>query len=447
MLHYKREFDIYKRAQEAGRLYFPHFGVNKRQQVTRLLYEISKREAGSPETILRDKNLNSFIEVKKSLLKRRFPYACAHSEMTGPYLPKIEFRRGLAAKIRKKNIFYPKRIFIEKAARDSSLAKRFCRSFPKAESIEIRSLKEHVSGKDGPYSIKDYNRRCDTVFIVNERRDFFKECPCTKGARGCGYHIFNLAFGCIYECVYCYLQEYSNGPDLIFPANLGGFFDRFSSYKRPGMRIGTGEFSDSLMLDDLTEYSASLVDFFGRHQGVTFELKTKSANIGNLLKIKHAGNCVVSWSLNPQKIIDENEFYTATLTERLNSAARCARAGYRVGFHFDPVIYYKDWHKAYLGTVEMLFDKIKPQHIAWISIGTLRFNPRLKKIMEMRFPGAKLLDGELLPGYDNKLRYPCSIRRNVYETMIKTMRKHCKKLPIYLCMEEGTYYGGELWLK
>ena len=84
----------------------------------------------------------------------------------------------------------------------------------------------------------------------------------------------------------------------------------------------------------------------------------------------------------------------------------------------------------------MLFDKIEPRHIAWISIGTLRFNPRLKKVMETRFPGAKLLDGELLPGFDNKLRYPRSIRHNVYGAMIEMMRKHHKKLPIYLCMEE-----------
>ena len=111
------------------------------------------------------------------------------------------------------------------------------------------------------------------------------------------------------ECTYCYLQEYTNSPGIIFPANIESFFKNFNSYKRPGMRIGSGEFSDSLMLDNVTEYSILIADFFKDNKDIIFEFKTKSANIKNLLEARHAGNIVVSWSLNPQGIIDENELF------------------------------------------------------------------------------------------------------------------------------------------
>jgi spore photoproduct lyase len=170
------------------------------------------------------------------------------------------------------------------------------------------------------------------------------------------------------------------------------FFEEFTHYKKPWMRIGTGEFSDSLMLDHITKYSPAIIEFFNNHKDAVFEFKTKSSNIDNLLKIKHSGNIVVSWSLNPQKIIDKNEFFTASLSDRLASAKECAKSGYKIGFHFDPIIYFKGWEREYGKVIDLLFSKIKPKDIAWISMGTFRFKPELKSIIENRFPENEILD-------------------------------------------------------
>ena len=132
------------------------------------------------------------------------------------------------------------------------------------------------------------------------------------------------------------------------------------------------------MLDHITEYSPAIIEFFNKHEDATFEFKTKSSNIDNLLKVKHSGNIVASWSLNPQKIIDKNEFFTADLSERLASAEKCAKAGYKIGLHFDPIIYFKGWEREYGEVIDLLFGKIKPKDIAWISMGTFRFKPELE---------------------------------------------------------------------
>ena len=397
-----------------------------------------KREKISPKEIIKGINQNKFYDVKEYLLKRRFPYACSHNELSEPYLPSIKLKSFECLKIKEKK-FYPKKIFIEKSVGTSYVANKFRKSFHEAVFLEIESLKDYLK-KNRRFTIIDYNNRRNSVFIINERYDFFKKCPCTKNAEACGYHIFNLGFGCIFECTYCYLQQYVNSPGLIFPANIDDYFNAFNSYKSTGMRIGTGEFSDSLMLDSITEYSIPIIDFFKKQKDAMFEFKTKSANVEKLLKTKHSGNIVVSWSLNPQSIIDANEFYTASLAERLEAALQCAEAGYKVAFHFDPVFYCKEWEKEYEQVMDNLFTKIKLKHMAWISIGTLRFNPELKKIIEIRFPENRILDAELIPGYDNKLRYPYSMRYNIYKSIIDMMRKHHKKAPIYLCMEEKSIW-------
>ncbi|MFH1854113.1 MAG: spore photoproduct lyase family protein [Candidatus Omnitrophota bacterium] len=431
---YKKQSDLLKKTRSLVNSKFPGFGINKKQEIIRLIYEISKKESVSPEIIIKDIDLSSFENLKKRLLKKRYPYAYLHNEIGRPYLPKMALKEELILDV-KKDGFYPKKIFIEKSAWRSRLADKFRGSFPRADYLEIKTLKDYLKTNRN-FTIKDYNHRRDTAFIAHENYDFFKRCPCTKKAVGCGYNIFNLSFGCIFDCTYCYLQEYTNSPGLIFPANLDRFFNEFGLYKRSGMRIGTGEFSDSLMLDNITEYCLPIVDFFKKHKDVTFEFKTKSKNIQNLLQARHSGNIVISWSLNPQRIIDENEFFTASLNDRVRSARQCVEAGYKVAFHFDPVMYFCGWREEYKKVTELLFGTIKPKDISWISIGTLRFNPRVKQIIESRFPANKILDEELVPGFDNKLRYPYGIRRQIYEHMLSLLSKYSKKIPVYLCMED-----------
>jgi spore photoproduct lyase len=431
---YQKEFRRLKQVKSLAKSGFSRFGVNKEQELTRLLYEISKREDIYPSKIIAKSAPVRYYHLKKYLLQRRYPNTFFQSKVFKPYLPKIELR-AQDCFYPKKRKFSPKNILVEKKAKNSFLAKQFKDAFPKADFQEIGSLKDYRCHHRS-FGVEDYNRRQDSVFIIHEGYDFFKKCPCTKNALSCGYHIFNLGFGCIFECTYCYLQDYTNSSGIIFPANIERFFARFNSYKKRGMRIGTGEFSDSLALDEITQYSIPIIEFFRKHKDVTFEFKTKSANIENLLKTKHAGNIVISCSLSPQSIIDENEFFTASLKERLDALAKCLDADYRAGLHFDPIIYFAEWQDEYELLIESLFNKINPKHIAWISLGTFRFRPSLKQIIERRFPGNKILNEELLLGHDGKLRYPYALRYNIYKKMLDFFSQHSRLLKVYLCMED-----------
>ena len=167
-----------------------------------------------------------------------------------------------------------------------------------------------------------------------------------------------------------------------------------------------------------------------------YELKTKSDNVELLTSVPGARNIIISWSLNPQKIVETVEHFTAPLARRLEAAQRCTACGYRVAFHFDPIIYYQGWEADYKTLVDMTFHAIDEENVAWISMGTLRMTPRLKKIIENRFPDNTILDEEFFAGHDGKLRYPKETRRSIYKNMTSWIRKRCKNVRIYLCMEE-----------
>ena len=57
------------------------------------------------------------------------------------------------------------------------------------------------------------------------------------------------------------------------------------------------------------------------------------------------------------------------------------RAGYLIGLHFDPMILYEGWEEGYEALARQVFEAVKPERVAWISIGSLRFNPEMKKKM------------------------------------------------------------------
>jgi spore photoproduct lyase len=223
---------------------------------------------------------------------------------------------------------------------------------------------------------------------------------------------------------------------IMLNSNIESFLESAQPYlaglKRKTVRIGTGEFTDSLALDGITGYSKELVNFF-RDKNVLFELKTKSANVSNLAGLNHNNRTVVSWSLNPEKIIGTEELGSASLSGRLKAAAACYNEGYKIGFHFDPVIFYEGWEEDYKNTVDRLFDAVN--QVEWISIGSFRFSRELKGVIEQRFPEADYIYGELIIGQDKKMRYYEKLRLEIYKKMVKWIRQRNKKTALYLCME------------
>jgi len=92
--------------------------------------------------------------------------------------------------------------------------------------------------------------------------------------------------------------------------------------------------------------------------------------------------------------------------------------------------------------LDLIKQNIPPEKIGWISLGTLRFTPALKPIIEQKFPESVIVYGELFPGRDKKLRYPEPIRLKIYQHMLRQIRAISADIPVYLCMESP-----EVWQK
>ncbi len=275
--------------------------------------------------------------------------------------------------------------------------------------------------------------------FAEQKGKFIKHCPCTPDAISCGYYNINLHTGCPYDCSYCILQAYLESPEPIFFTNFDELEKELQGIvvQQPALRIGTGELTDSLALDHLSHYSKKLLSLFENFPTAVFEFKTKSANVGHLLEIeKVPPNIVVSWSLNPQQIIEREELKTPSLTQRLQAMVAVQAKGYRVGIHFDPIIYCQEWKTFYEVLIKKIAAVIVPKQVAWWSLGALRFPYALREHI-FKHKNSHLFEGELIKGYDDKYRYFKPLRLEMFHFVISKIYQYIsKEVPLYLCMED-----------
>jgi spore photoproduct lyase len=330
-----------------------------------------------------------------------------------------------------------RRILVEREARDYAMTRRILARLP-GVPVEIIRNREILttSGRDRA----DWLALAKTTLLLAvQQGPFWRDCPGTKDYICCGYQVLQVTLNCPMDCTYCVLQGYVNVPAITVFVNIEDLLaeleSRWAEHPDQVWRLGTGEFGDSLALDGLMGLNELLIPrFAGRRQAI-LEIKSKWPSISQLLSLGPNPQVIFAWSLNPPEIIAGEEKFAASLESRLKAAARAAAAGFRVAFHFDPLIYFPGWEEAYQRTVERLGAAVPSQAIAWISLGGLRLLPPLRQLMLQRFPASRIAAQEMVLAPDGKLRYFKGLRVEMYARMREWLAQTTPEALLYLCME------------
>ncbi len=306
---------------------------------------------------------------------------------------------------------------------------------PEAENHSaFRNVAEQLG--DLPWScvssaqdIPEEFRNQRSLLLQTVRGEPLTPCPGTRIHQCCNYHTLDAFIGCSLGCSYCIMQSYLNFSPLVVQVDPQPAIEamRRAAAQLPVLRVGTGEVGDSLQLDPLTGLSAVLIRAAAELPNVQFEAKTKTDFVQHLLNIESKGRAVIGFSVNPPSVIREEEGTAVSLGRRIRAAERAVEAGYRVAFHFDPMIRVPDWETQYRKLARQL-TAFNPKDVAWISLGSVRFTPALRKKMTDR----PYLYDEFVPSRDGKLRYLQPIRVEMYRAVAEEFGS---SYPMYLCME------------
>ena len=247
--------------------------------------------------------------------------------------------------------------------------------------------------------------------------------------------------GCTLGCSYCSIQTFYNDDKIAVDSKLKEKLDNIKINPNENYHIGSGQSSDSLAIGNREGVLDAQCSFAKKHSNIIFEFKTKSNNINYFKRNEIPNNVFISWSINPQLFIENEEHGTASMEKRLLAAREIANCGITIGFHFHPMVYYEGWEKDYKDLVLKIQGMFDPSEIGLISMGTLTYiKPAIKKIRTLGIK-SKILQ---LPMEDavGKVTYPVKTKISIFKTLYESFANWHENVFFYLCMEESVIWEG-----
>lgn len=311
----------------------------------------------------------------------------------------------------------------------------------------LKSIENHWTKLKNESS--DYSR-CSTKFKKNHQSDtlaitessksvtdiILGKCPvASTKTLCCNLQTLDAVNNCSFDCSYCSIQSFFPERKIYYEKDLLQKLNQISFDPNKNYHIGTGQSSDSLLLGNKGGVLEDLFEFAKLNPNIILELKTKSKNISYLLKNEIPKNIILTWSLNPEIIINSEEHGTASLEDRLNAALLIAKKGNLVGFHFHPMIYYNNHKADYSNIAKKIQQSFSPQSVAMISMGTLTFTKPV--ITELRKKGqlTKVLQIPLVQAA-GKFSYPLETKYELFENLYSEFKTWYEKVFFYFCMED-----------
>jgi len=169
---------------------------------------------------------------------------------------------------------------------------------------------------------------------------------------------------------------------------------------------------------------------------------TKSADVGNLLDLDHAGRTILSWTVNAPEVAHRFEQNTPDVAARIDAMRRCAQAGYPVRAVVMPIIPVADWQEVYARLVATLLQSVP---LSRLTLGCICSYPQAQRLMERKLGKenavSSLLDRGPAKSDDGRPRFSRSTREEAYRYLVDCIRRERPDLEIGLCLEDESMFA------
>jgi spore photoproduct lyase len=312
---------------------------------------------------------------------------------------------------------------IEEALRELPEGKSVAEKYPELEWIsDYKSLRFGSSRAEK-----------QAVIFARKRGAWLKPFHCYHQNAEYSYYSLDVAEGCLFDCVYCYLQSYLTQQSLVLFLRDANLERELQQCTERNLWISTGLLSDSLLAEKYYPLLPALSRVLPKR--AILDLRTKSDDVSVLANPEICRDqIVVSWSVNPDNIARQYEYRAPSTEARLKAARHALDLGYRIGWHLDPVFHFSGWENVYADLLKQI-EAVNSDRVAFISVGLFRYMPDLGSVIRRRFPNHAMLSGEFFPDRDGKYHYLRGIRKEIYRSFERWLTPWRGKLPIFWSME------------
>ena len=303
-------------------------------------------------------------------------------------------------------------IYVEKKVLDYKHTQRILKMFPNADIVLIEHYKNIFD--------KNLWGKVEKSFILAKLDwNSILKAPDGYGHNNKTSYFLKTSIGCIFDCSYCFLKWAFKNEIPVYFLNYEDIkkeiiwfvqlkhnalleekkaendyelkVKKNISYKDK-IWFYSSDWSDILWMNAISWFLEEFVPFFENLENTMMEIRSKSWNIKPILDLWFVPqNTEFAFSLNPQKLIDKYEKWTASLENRINAINTLLEKWYKVWLRFLPLLPVKNYQKIYTDFVDEISKRIDITKISSIFVSWLLYTKDDYKIMLKKYPNLDIL--------------------------------------------------------
>lgn len=264
-------------------------------------------------------------------------------------------------------------LYIEHAVRDHPRTLRLLKHYPEIPIIDITHQGEVFNPRAQNFRLQKSN---PALIIAAKHQRRVLTTPEGYGLGTQHNYYFSHMLNCIYDCRYCFLQGmYPSAHQVIF-VNYEDFADDLTElaaqHTNEPVWFFSGYDCDSLAYDPITNFVAYFVPLIAGLENAWMELRTKSTQIRQLLKLQPCQRIITAFSFTDAYSHSRLEHGVPSISKRIQAMRTLSEAGWPVGLRFDPLVYHKNYYEDFCTLLAQIFNVIDPDKLHSVSLGTFR---------------------------------------------------------------------------
>ena len=242
-------------------------------------------------------------------------------------------------------MFRPKAIYYEKDIQDYELGKQLLEKYVDVPKFEIENHN----------NIEEMRKKQNSEFLKMKQNLIIgtrKTHKFVENHKVSDYLVPYTSSGCIASCMYCYLVcNYNKCAYMRLFVNreeMLGKIINTSNNANKELTFEIGSNSDLILENTITNNLVWTIENFKNTKKGKLTFPTKFAFVDDLLALEHKRKIIIRMSVNPEYIINNVEFGTSRLKERIEAINKLVDANYEVGILIAPVIFVENWKELYV---------------------------------------------------------------------------------------------------
>ncbi len=324
-------------------------------------------------------------------------------------------------------------IYVEKAVRDHQRTQEIIRRHPHAPIVEIEHQGEVFNPRAQNFRLQKAN---PALIIAGKHQRRVLAAPQGYGLGGSYNYYFSHMLNCLYDCRYCFLQGmYPSAHHVIF-VNYEDFADSINTLVKQHAGEGVWFFSgydcDSLAYEPVTGFAEYFVPVIANTENAWLELRTKSTQIRQLLKLQPCERVVTAFSFTNAHCHEKLEYGVPSIAKRIRAMKSLSDAGWPIGLRFDPLVYHQNYRRAFTELLQQIVSEIDPDRFHSISLGAFRLPKDNFRQINRLYPEQPLF-AQNLELNNGMMSYPLRLEQTMVSDCENELMKYFKPGIYHAC--------------